>query len=95
MASETELLHDPDEPLSRVILVPLDGVTVVHGELVVEVVVTLADGAERGDHVVARGVLVVEGGLTKPVGKGVDAEGRLYGMLDERRVANIGQKRTW
>ena len=78
MASETELLHNPDEPLGRVILVPLDGVTVVHGELVVEVVVAFTNSAECGDHVITRGVLVIERRLPEPVGKGVDAESRLY-----------------
>ena len=77
MASETELLHNPDKPLGRVILVPLDGVTVVHGELVVEVVVTFADSDESGDHVVARSVLVIEGSLAEPVSERVDAESRL------------------
>jgi len=32
--SETEQLHRSDEPLSGVVLVPLDGVTVVHRELI-------------------------------------------------------------
>lgn len=63
MAGEPNRLHDEDEPLSGVILVPLDSVTVIHGELVVEVVVTLAYGKERSDDVVARGVLIVEGSL--------------------------------
>ena len=37
--SKSKLLADPNEPLSGVILVPLDRVPVVHGELVVEVMV--------------------------------------------------------
>ena len=77
MASKAELLHNPDEPLGRVILVPLDGVTVVHGELVVEVVVTFTDSDESSDHVVARSVLVIEGSLAEPVSERVDAESRL------------------
>lgn len=42
--SKSKLLADPDEPLSGVILVPPDRVSVVHGELMVEVVITLPDG---------------------------------------------------
>ena len=40
------------------------GLTVVHGELVVEVVVALADGHKCGDPVVTRRVLVIEGRLS-------------------------------
>ena len=78
MASETEPGADGDEPLGGVVLVPSDGVTVVHGELVVEVVVAFTDGGESGDEVVTRSVLVVEGRLAEPVGERVDTEGRLY-----------------
>ena len=74
---EAELAAHPDEPLRRVVLVPLDRVTVVHGELVVEVVVALANGAERGDHVVARSVLVIERSLSEPVRERVHAESGL------------------
>ena len=77
VAGETEFRADPDEPLRRVVLVPLDGVTVVHGELVVEVVVTFTDSDESSDHVVARSVLVIEGSLAEPVSERVDAESRL------------------
>ncbi len=77
VTGETELCTDPDEPLGGVVLVPLDRVTVVHGELVVEVVVTLADRDKGRNHVVARCVLVVEGRLSEPVREGVNAEGRL------------------
>lgn len=84
VTSETELLHPPNEPLGRVILVPLDSVTVVHGELMVEIVVTFTNGNESGDHMVTRSVLVVEGSLAKPVSKRVDTEGRL-----EKEVATI------
>ena len=40
---EAELAAHPDEPFGRVVLVPLDGVAEVHRELVVEIVVTLAN----------------------------------------------------
>ena len=80
VACEAELLHNPDEPLGRVILVPLDGVTVVHGELVVEVVVSLANSDQSSDEVVLWRVLVVERTLTEPVREGVHAEGGLQGL---------------
>ena len=60
VARKTKPGADPDEPLRRVVLVPLDRVAVVHGELVVEIVVALADGDERGDEVVARRVRVAQ-----------------------------------
>jgi len=60
--------RDPDEPFRRVVLVPFDSVTVVHRELVVEIVIAFTDGDECGDHMVSRGVFVVERGFTKPVG---------------------------
>ena len=77
MRGQTNSLHRADEPLGGIILVPLDSVTVVHGELVVEVVVTFTDSDESSDHVVARSVLVIEGSLAEPVSERVDAESRL------------------
>jgi hypothetical protein len=77
MARETEDAADADEPLGWVVLVPLDGITVVGGELVVEVVVSLADRNECGDDVVSGSVLVIERSLSKPVSERVDAEGRV------------------
>lgn len=74
---ESDLVADPDEPLGRIVLVPLDSVSVVHGELVVEVVVSFAVCDERGDHMVTRSVLVVERRLPEPVCKGVHTERRL------------------
>ena len=58
-------------------MVPFDGVSVVHWELVVEIVVTLSDGDEGGDHVIAGCVLVIERSLAEPVSEGIDTEGRL------------------
>ena len=77
VTGETQLGADPDEPLGGVVLVPPDSVTVVHRELVVEVVVTLADSDQGCDHMVLRGVLVIEGRFSEPVRKGVDAESGL------------------
>jgi hypothetical protein len=43
VGGETKLAPEPDGPLGGVVLVPLDGVAVVGGELVVEVVVALTE----------------------------------------------------
>lgn len=91
MRSETELRHGPDEPLGWVVLEPLDGVSEVHGELVVEVVVALADSAKSGEEVVARSVLVVERLVTEPVSQRVDAEGR---VVDEDETSGTGEEET-
>ena len=87
MACQTDRLHDPDEPLGGVILVPFDRVAVIHGELVVEVVITFTNRDESSDHVVTRSVLVIEWRVTKPVSEGVHTEGG----LSERDV----NKRRW
>jgi hypothetical protein len=87
VGGEAELAPHPDGPLSGVVLVPLDSVAVVGGELVVEVVVALAESDERGDDVVSRRVAVVEGLVTEPMGKRVDAEGSL---LDEEDAEDTG-----
>lgn len=77
MRGESEFLAGGDEPFRRVVLVPLDGVAVVHGELMVEVVVPFTDSDEGGEDVVAGSVLVIEGGIAEPVSERVDAEGGL------------------
>ena len=74
---QTKLLHSPDEPFCRVVLVPFDSVSVVPGELVVEIVITLSDGDEGGNHMIAGCVLVIERSLTEPVSEGIDTERRL------------------
>ena len=61
----------------RTILVPLDRVSVIHRELVVEVVVSLSDGDESRDEVILGSVLVVVGSLSNPVSERVDTEGGL------------------
>ena len=71
---QAELRHGPDEPLGWVVLVPEDGVAVVHGEFVVEVVVALADGDKSSDPVVAGRRLAVIRGVAKVVGERVDGE---------------------
>lgn len=87
VVGEAELLPHPDGPLGRVVLVPLDGVAVVRGELVVEVVVALAERHEGRDHVVAGRVAVVEGLLAQPVRQRVDAERRLLHDEDAEDAA--------
>lgn len=77
MACKSDLLANPDEPLRRVILIPFDSISVVHGELVVEIVVAFTNGDEGGDNVVARGVLVIEGSLSEPMSEGINTERRL------------------
>lgn len=91
VVGETELLPDPDRPLGGVILVPFDGVAVVGGELVVEVVVALAESDQSGDNVVTGRVAVIEGLVSEPVGEGVDAEG---GLLDEEDTQDAGVDET-
>lgn len=66
---ETELLPDPDGPLCGIILVPLNGVSVVGGELVVEVVISFTQGDQSSDDVVARRVAVVKGLVSEPMGQ--------------------------
>lgn len=49
--------------------------------------VSFAEGDEGGDDMVSGRVAVVEGLVTEPVGKGVDAEG---GLLDEEDAEDAG-----
>jgi hypothetical protein len=79
--SQADELTSLDEPFGRVVLVPPDGVPVVHGELMVEIVVSFADGDESGDKMVARSVLVIKSTFTKIVGKRVDTESGLSAVL--------------
>lgn len=78
MASKTQGLHRPDEPFGGVILIPLNGVAVVHRELMMEVVITFANGNESSGEMIAGCMLVIEGSLAKPVSQRVDAESRLH-----------------
>ena len=74
MRGKAEHAAKRDKPFRRVILIPLDGIPVIHRELVVEVVVTLADGHKRSDEMVARSVLVIKRRLAKVMSKRVDTE---------------------
>lgn len=85
--SKTELLPHPDGPFGRVVLMPLNGVAIVGRELVVEVVVAFTQSDKGGNHVVARGVAVVEGLVTEPMGKRVHAKGGLLNEEDAEDTA--------
>lgn len=87
VGGEAELAPQPDGPLGGVVLVPLDGVAVIRGKLVVEVVVALTKSNESSDDVVPWAVAVVKGLVAEPVGKRVDAEG---GLLDEEDAEDTG-----
>jgi hypothetical protein len=78
MRSKTNLLAYPYEPFGGIILIPSDGITVVHGKLVMEVMIPFTDGHESSDEMVARGMLVVERRFSKPVRERVDAKCRLH-----------------
>jgi hypothetical protein len=69
MACKSEFVAYPDKPLGRIVLVPFDGITIVHRELMVEVVVAFANGGKGSDDVVARSVFVIEGSISEPVGE--------------------------
>jgi len=77
MARKSELLAHPDKPLGRVVLIPPNGVAVVHGELMVEVVITFANRDECCCKVIPGSMLVIERCFSKPVGEGIDAKSRL------------------
>jgi len=58
-----------------------------------EVMVTLSESYKRGEHVIARSVLIVEGSVTKPVSERVDTEGRL-GTKSESKCSYWSVKQT-
>lgn len=73
----------------RTVLVPLDSVSVIHRELMVEVVVSLSHGDESCDEVILGSVLVVVRSLSDPVSERVDAEGRLSIEKRERILVGV------
>jgi len=82
VTGKPNLLQYPDEPLSGVVLVPLYGITIVHRELVMEVVVTFTNSRKSCSEVISWSMLVIEGRFAEPVGKRVDTESGLHvGML--------------
>ncbi len=84
---KAKLLPHPDRPFRRVVLPKFDGVTVVGGELMMEVVVALTESDESGDHMVTRRVAVVEWLITEPVSQRVDAKGGLLHEEDAEDAA--------
>jgi hypothetical protein len=77
VARKTRLFTNPDEPFGGVVLVPFNGITIVHGELMMEVVITFTNICKSSDDMVTRDVLVIKWSLSKPVSKRVDTECRL------------------
>ena len=59
--SEADFLAGPDEPLGRIILVPSDGIAIIHRELVMKVVVTFTNGNECSDEMVTWCMFIVKG----------------------------------
>lgn len=82
VVSETEHRQAANKPFGRIVVEPANTVAVVVGVLVMEVVVTLSEGEESGDDVIAWGALVVVGVLAEVVGNRVDAEGGVVDKAD-------------
>ena len=78
MTSKSKLLANPNEPLGRVVLVPFDGISVVHWELMMEIVITFTDGYQCCSEMVSGRVLIIKRSFTQPMSKGIDTERRLY-----------------
>jgi len=79
-------LAEPNQPLGRIPMVPLDTVTVVLGELVVEVVVSLTKGEQGTEPAVVAGMVgaeVLHSSTETGVGKGVDEES---GVVDNHHL---------
>ena len=87
VVSETQLLPDPDRPLSWVILKPFDSIAVVRWELVVEVVVTFAQCDESSDNMITWRIAVIEWLVAEPMGQGVDTEGGLLNDEDSENTS--------
>jgi hypothetical protein len=77
MTREPHFLTPIDKPLCGIVLIPLDGIAVVHRELMVEIVITFTDGHECSSEVVAWCMLVIKWCFAEPVRKRVDAESGL------------------
>ena len=96
MTGKAYRFASPNEPFRRVILIPLDGVTIIHGELVVEVVVTFANGGKSGDNMVTRGMLVVERAVSEPVRQRIHTESRLDKNISAWETkCRLVARRTW
>lgn len=61
-----------NKPFCWIELVPLDGVTIIHGKLVMEVVITFAQSKKRSHDVIAWSMFVIVGRFPEPMSDGVD-----------------------
>lgn len=85
VVGQTQLLPNPDGPFGGIVLMPFDGVAIVGWELMMKIVVAFTQSHQRRDDVIARRVSIVKGLIAEPVGKRIDAKGRL---LDEKNPKN-------
>ncbi|KAL9117208.1 MAG: hypothetical protein Q9187_006255 [Circinaria calcarea] len=60
VVGEAELFPNPDGPFGRIILVPFNSIAVVGWELVMEVVISFAEGDKCSDDMIPRRVAVVK-----------------------------------
>lgn len=70
---------------------PFDSISVIGGELMVEVVVSFSKSDDSSDNMVTRGVAVVERLVAEPMGQRVDAEG---GLLNDKDSENTSVDET-
>ena len=87
MRGKTQPTTDSDEPFCRVVLVPPDGVPKIRGELMVKVVITLAQCDHCSDDMITGSVLVVKRCIAEPVRQRVNAE---CGVMDEEKSCSSG-----
>lgn len=64
----------------KLTLMPFNSIAVIARELVVEIVVSFAEGDKSSNDVISRRVAVIEGLIAEPMGQGVHTE---CGLLDE------------
>lgn len=87
MRGKTQPTTDSDEPFGGVVLVPPDGVPKIRGELMVKVVITLAQCDHCSDDVITGSVLVVKRCIAEPVSQRVDTK---CGVMDEEKSCSSG-----
>lgn len=63
-----------NEPFCGIPLVPFDGVAIIHGELVMKVVISLAQSDDGGEKMISWRQLVVEGRFTQIMCEGIHTE---------------------
>lgn len=95
MAREPKPTANRDEPFGRVPLVPFHSVPVVHRELVMKVMVTLAEGHKRRNQMVSRRVLIIKCAFPQPMSQGVDGKGGLRNFTsvnpeEKKKKDNVG-----